>query len=201
LKKLKKSHFQKIENYPIYTTEDSSGYGALAQELYDSIIEKQKAIFIEKGYIIIVGSKKELRCLSRDKFINGYFSKVNKYILLFTDCETSPKKPYNIKTVSISSFRMTFYHEWGHFLDYANSNISETIPFLRNFYSEKQKFKTIVRFSCAGIPSLYFRRFPKIDLYELVNNSEYFAVHYSRYRLNILYNYKLKEIFEGLERV
>lgn len=200
-RKLDKNNFYKLEDCPIYSTYKSDGYGYLAKELYLSCKEEQRKLFEEKGYVIIVGSKLELRCFAKQKFINGYFSRVDKYILIYTECETSHEKPYDIKIMTRTAFSSTFWHEWGHFVDFSNNYISDTRGFMKYFYDRKSYFKYSIRFMCAGIPSLYFRKYPNIDLYELRNSSEFFACKYSDYRMNKPIDNYLKDVFDKLEGV
>lgn len=199
--KLHKNGFFRLGDSPVFSTYKSDGYGSLAKELYYSCKEFQRKLFEEKGYVIIVGSKEELKSFSKQRFINGYFSRIEKYILLYTDCETTDKKPYDIKIVSRTSFTSTFWHEWGHFLDFSNNYISETFCFSKFYKDVKNKFNFSVRFLCAGIPSLYFRRYPKISLYELVSSSEYFACKYSEYKRGVLLSDYLVKTFDKVEGV
>ena len=199
LRKLEKSDFYKIENYPIYTTNNSNGYAAVIQEIYDTLNMSQRKGIENKGFVLIVGSKNELKLFSKEHFINGYFSKVGKYILLFTDCEISKEKPYTVKLLTITSFRSTFYHEWGHFVDYLNYSISESIGFKRYFNDEKSCFVASVRFLYSGMPSFYLKRNPQKNLYELKNSSEYFACKYSEYQRGVLLPEYLMNLFESIE--
>lgn len=201
LKKLHKAGLYQLGNSPVFSTSKSDGYGSFAKELYFTCQEKQRELFENKGYVIIVGSKDELKKFSTRRFISGYFSRVDKYIMLFTDCETSEKKPYDIKIVTKTDFSRTFYHEWGHFVDFANDYVSETFGFLRYFNGIKRHYKQSVRLLCSGMPSLYFRKYPKIDLYELVSSSEYFASYYSIYRRESTVSKYLRNTFDKLEGI
>lgn len=198
-KKLKKSDFYQVDNYPIYTTQRSNGYAAVIEEVYQNLNPNQRKTFENKGFVIIVGSKEELKLFSKERFINGYFSRVGKYILLFTDCEISREKPYIIKSCTISSFRSTFYHEWGHFVDYANFFLSETLRFKNYYHREKSRFVTTIRFLYSGMPRFYFRRNPKSELYELKSSSEYFACKYSEYQRGVILSDYLMKLFESVE--
>ena len=200
-RKLDKNNFYKLENSPIYTTYKSDGYGYFAKELYLSCKEEQRKLFEEKGYVIIVGSKEELKSFAKQKFINGYFSRVDKYILVYTESETSDKKPYDIKIVTRTVFASTFWHEWGHFIDFANNYISNSCGFIKYFNDRRSYFKHSVRFMCAGLPSLYCRKYPKINLYELSSTSEFFACKYSDYKMNRPISEYLKNIFYKLEGI
>lgn len=200
-RKLDKNNFYKLDDCPIYSTYKSDGYGYLAKELYLTCKEEQRKLFEEKGYVIIVGSKEELKCFAKQKFINGYFSRVDKYILVYTECETSDRKPYDIKLLTRTSFSSTFWHEWGHFVDFANNYISNTREFIKYFNDRKAYFKHSVRFMCAGLPSLYCRKYPKINLYELSSTSEFFACKYSDYKMNRPLSEYLKNMFDELEDI
>lgn len=200
-KKLNKSKFYKLDNCPIYTTENSNGYAAVIEEVYESLNENQRNIFENKGFCIIVGSKEELRLFSKEHFINGYFSKVGKYILLFTDCEITKDKPYVVKPLTITSFRSTFYHEWGHFVDFACNSISETFKFRSYYGNEKAKFVNSVRLLYSGMPSFYLKRNPQKNLYELKNSSEFFACKYSEYKRGVILPDYLNEVFNKVEMI
>lgn len=186
VKKLEKLNMKKCSEFPIYyLNEDYKNY---LFNLLDKISNKQKEIFKNKGYIIVIGTVEELNQITKIRKITGLFSHYEKYILLYIDEDTSK-----------SNFESTFYHEWGHFVDYCNHYVSNAFNFRKIYSGEKQKFNYSVRFLYANNLSFYLRHNPHVNMYELTSTSEYFAVNYSKYKRNSLHDKRLINIYNKIE--
>lgn len=194
LKKLK--DFNRNGNI-FYTDSAEKYYNYYMKEILSTIKESQLELFENKGYVIIIGSCDELSKFTKLKGITGLFSKTEKYILLYTDFYY--KENNLLQIVNAYNFKSTFYHEWGHFLDYANRNISYTLGFQKEFNKIRNSFRDNVRFYYSGLPSLFFRKYPNFNLYELSSSSEYFASSYSKYKMNFNCGDYFRNVFDKIE--
>ena len=194
-KKLK--DFEKLENTPIYYAKNQRLYSNTLLNYLNNIESSEYGAFIEKGYIFILGTYADLKVFNRQKGISGLFSHSQKYILLYTD--TFDRENNKFIPMPILNFKSTFYHEWGHFVDYFNEFISETLEFKRYYYKKKRELDNSVRFLYSGNLYLYLRNNPIKNLYEFKTSSEYFAVNYSKYKMGYLNDSYLYNLFEKLE--
>lgn len=200
-KKIKRRliNFKNLECVPIYFTGNQEKYAELLKDFLLTLQEEEYSTFIEKGYIFIVGTYQDLKSFNKQKGITGLFSKYNKYILLYTD--GLDKENGKFVPIPMLQFKATFYHEWGHFVDYLNSFISDTISFQYHYYKKKKEIDNSVRFMYSGNLCLYLRNNPLKNLYEFKSSSEYFAVNYSRYRMgSTTGDSYLDSIFENLRK-
>lgn len=186
IKKISTLNMKECENYPIYYSNEK--FKNYLFDLLDKISDKQKDVFKDKGYLIVIGTKDELKKISKIKNITGLFSHYEKYILLYIDENTTE-----------DAFESTFYHEWGHFVDYYNNYYSNTINFKKIFSKEKQAFNYSIRFLYSNNLPQYLKHHPHITMYELTSASEYFAVNYSKYKRNTLRDKRLIEIYNKVE--
>ena len=200
-KKIKRKliNFRHLEDVPIYFTKNQDIYVEFLRDFLFTLQKKEYSTFIEKGYIFILGTYDDLKSFNRQKGITGLFSKYNKYILLYTD--GLDKENGKFVPIPMLQFKSTFYHEWGHFVDYLNNFISDTISFQRYFYNKKQEIDNSIRFMYSGNIVLYYRKNPLRNLYEFKSSSEYFAVNYSRFRIGLTTGDSyLDSIFENLRK-
>lgn len=186
IKKIKELNMKKCSEFPVYYLNEE--YKNYLFNLLDKISNKQKEIFKNKGYIIVIGTEKELNKITKIKRITGLFSHYEKYILLYINEDTSK-----------NDFESTFFHEWGHFVDYSNHYVSNAFNFQKIYSSEKQRFNASVRFLYANNLSYYLRHNPQVSMYELTSTSEYFAVNYSKYKRKVLYDKRLIDIYNKIE--
>ena len=186
IKKVNSLGMKECSDFPVYYLNEE--YKNYLFNLLDKISDEQKEIFIKKGYIIVIGTPKELLNITRLKKINGVFSHYEKYILLYIDEKTTKE-----------NFESTFYHEWGHFVDYSNYYPSNTLKFKAIFFGEKQKFNSSIRFLYSNNLPYYLKRNPHVNMYELTSASEYFAVNYSKYKRQTLKDKRLIDIFSKIE--
>lgn len=181
----------------IFYTDNIESYYFLTKDLLKTIKKEQLDLFENKGYVLVIGSAEDLSVFTKQSGIMGLFSKSQKYILLYTDfCSIRNNR---LEIVDDLTFKKTFYHEWGHFLDYAYKNISYSLDFQKKFLEARNKFKNTIRFSYVGIPDLFYKKYPKFNSHELIDASEYFASNYSKYRMNIICDDYFSEIFEKIE--
>ena len=197
--KKKLNNFERVEDAPIYYINNQKVYTNILLDYLTNLNEIEYNIFVEKGYIFIVGTYQELKSFNKQKGITGLFSKYNKYILLYTD--GLDKENGKFVPIPMLQFKATFYHEWGHFVDYLNSFISDTISFQYHYYKKKKEIDNSVSFMYSGNLCLYLRNNPLTNLYEFKSSSEYFAVNYSRYRMgSTTGDSYLDSIFENLRK-
>lgn len=186
MNKIEALNMKECEEYPIYYLNEK--FKNYLFNLLDEISDKQKETFKEKGYVIVIGTKEELSNISKIKNITGLFSHHEKYILLYIDDKTTKE-----------AFTDTFYHEWGHFVDYYNSYYSNTFKFRTLFFGEKQKVNSSIKFLYSNNLPYYLKLHPHVSMYELTSASEYFAVNYSKYKRNTLRDKRLIEIYNKVE--
>lgn len=186
IKKVNSLGMKECSDFPVYYSNEE--YMHYLFNLLDKISDKQKEIFKNKGYIIVIGTVDELKKITKIKRINGLFSHYEKYILLYIDEKTTQ-----------ADFESTFYHEWGHFVDYCNYYPSNTLKFKTLFYSERQMFNSSIRFLYSNNLPYYLKRNPHVNMYELTSPSEYFAVNYSKYKRQTLKDKRLYDIFSKIE--
>ena len=197
--KKKLNNFERVEDAPIDYISNQKLYANILLDYLPNLNESEYNVFVEKGYIFIVGTYQDLKSFNKQKGITGLFSKYNKYILLYTD--GLDKENGKFVPIPMLQFKATFYHEWGHFVDYLNSFISDTISFQYHYYKKKKEIDNSVRFMYSGNLCLYLRNNPLKNLYEFKSSSEYFAVNYSRYRMgSTTGDSYLDSIFENLRK-
>ena len=199
--KINKRVENKLQNFNrdnnIFYSKNSEKYFLFLKDILQTIKVNQYNCFTNKGYIIIISGYNELPHSLRQKGTMGVFSRTQKYIIIYTDFYCV--KENKVKSVNKESFKSTFYHEWGHFLDYANSNISYTRSFNKEFNKIKNRYQYAIRFSCAGIVGLFYRQYPDFNLNSLIDSSEYFATSYSEYKQGHLCELYFKNIFDKIE--
>lgn len=187
---LKKLGFKKFDSYPIYYSDNNMEYVYATKLLFDSVAEYQKAMFIKKGFIIIIGFQKELNKINKERNIVGLFKLTDKYISLYVNSSFDKNK------LEMQNFTSNFYHEWGHFIDYLHKFPSEKIKFYRVYRREKEnyknKLKPMMKIEKEGI------RFQYLPYY-LKNQAEFFAVNYDNYKREIKILPSLKEYFYEID--
>ena len=189
------NNFNRVDN--IFYTDSAVTHYTYLKDILKTIKQEQLDLFRNKGYVIVIGTYNELSKFTKQKGIVGLFSKTQKYILLYTDFYY--KENNSLQVVNAYNFKSTFYHEWGHFLDYANRNISYTLGFQKEFNKIRNSFRDNVRFYYSGLPSLFFRKYPNFNLYELSSSSEYFASSYSKYKMNFNCGDYFRNVFDKIE--
>lgn len=154
--------YEKISELPIYYKPEYKEYAEVLKECLNSFKDKEiYKKYIEKGFIIVI----EDRC-NRKRFKNvaGYFDKFNKRIVLFTE---GMYGKYSSKI-----FIEIFYHEFGHFIDYANGDISNNPDFLTIYREYKNWVSNILH------------TFSYYDKHRYKNRKEFFAEHFSYFLSN-----------------
>ncbi len=196
---LKSGKFQALPDVPIYTTSTSSASAEVVRCLYLTCNSYQRDLFETKGYVIFVGSKSELKDFLRKKSIFGYFSKSFKYILVYTTYEEKTNGVSSLNVVPLDDIKSTFWHEWGHFLDFLNNNISKTVWFKDIYKTEKKDFYSSVSELYPNINkhSRLFKSFSN----EFKNSSEYFACYYSKHHRGLVHSDYLSTLFDRLDGV
>lgn len=174
-KNLKKS----LENNIYYSKERFKEY---IEDALNNIDDKYKNMFFEKGFIIIVASEEELKVNYKLKKISGLFSASEKYILISISKEAAAEEIIK-----------TFFHEFGHFVDYFNKNISFSFKFLKIYFNEKNNFIRNLKIFYKNKKEL-MRYIP----YEYTKCSEFFAVNYSRYKMGLYVKDDVLNIFNKI---
>lgn len=195
LNKIKKTNLIKDNIYPIYYLEEYENYKNILIKTLETINSNQINAFIDKRYVIIIGDLKTLKIFYKSTSVKGLFGKAEKYIILYTEIK---KDEENIK-ITEEDFISTFYHEWGHFVDFYNLFESNTVSFLRKFKSEKSKINASIKILYSNCLEFYTRKNPHTDIYEYINPSEYFATNYSKYKRNKLEDNFLINVFKNIE--
>lgn len=178
LKKVK--NFKNNSRNNIYYLDEK--YMKYIENAFNCIEEKYKNIFFEKGFIIIVAAENELKENYKLNKINGLFSSSEKYILISISEEATEREIIK-----------TFFHEFGHFVDYVNKNISFSTKFLKIYLNQKNNFVRNLKIFYKNRKEL------KIHIpYEYTKCSEFFAENYSRYKMGLFIE---KDIFNILNKI
>lgn len=188
--KLNKNFKYNINNL-IYYNEIPDEFSEFVNLLLTTIKKEQLDDFIQYDYKIVIGFQRELNIFCKRKNISGLFDKMHRVILLYIPDDNSISFCHSLKG--------TFYHEWGHFLDYTNNMISETMKYKGEYKKQKRFFEQRVRLLYSNNLRMYLFQNPIHNLYELKNSCEYFAVNYSNYRLGLTCNKLYFEFFHNLE--
>lgn len=189
-KKLNKNFKFNIDNL-IYYNDVCEEFPEFINLLLSTVKRMQLEDFIQQDYKIVIGYQQELNILCKRKNISGLFDKMHRVILLYI--------PENTDISFCNSLRGTFYHEWGHFLDFINDMISETEKYKGEYKRQKRFFEQKVRLLYSNNLRMYFFQNPIHNLYELKNSCEFFAVNYSNYKLGLRCNKLYFEFFNILE--
>lgn len=180
LKLLKKNNYKYDVKSNIYYKDEK--YKDYIVEAIKNINEKQFQEFKDKGFLLIVGD------LLNTKNTSGLFSHGEKYIIIYT------------KNYSKQEVISTFYHEWGHFLDFYWNYISDSPTFKMHFIKNKNYINNSIRFLYGNSMFLYQSKHTYTNLYEYTSSSEYLAVNYSRWKRNELSSTFLCPIFEYMDK-
>lgn len=204
IRKLEDNDFHKLLNYPIYYMNESVEYGKIIENLFNTLTDKQKNLFISKGFSIVVGKYDKLKSMSLlPQNAQGVFDCNKKLIVL---CQSTMSLDIVLSNgLSEETFTRVFYHEWGHFLDYINDFISESSFVRKSFKESKDKYvyyKDIQSdFSYMDRVKIFLQRLKwKFDN-EYKNTEEYIADNYSYYRIGKRYKEDLKPIFDRFEGI
>lgn len=180
LKLLKKNNYKYDVKSNIYYKDEK--YKDYIVEAIKNINEKQFQEFKDKGFLLIVGD------LLNTKNTSGLFSHGEKYIIIYT------------RNYSKQEVISTFYHEWGHFLDFYWNYISDSPTFKMYFIKNKNYINNSIRFLYGNSMFLYQSKHTYTNLYEYTSSSEYLAVNYSRWKRNELSSTFLCPIFEYMDK-
>ena len=149
----------KLHDLPIYYKSEYKEYAEILKEFLCNFTDKEiYKKFISKGFIIVIDDRGKNK---RYKGIAGYFHKFDKKIIVFTE-GTYGKYSRN-------TFIQVFSHEFGHFIDYANGNISNNPNFISIY---KQCKKNIIN---------VMNTFSNFDRYKYKNRREFFAETFSEF--------------------
>lgn len=166
LKILESNGYKKDKNHNIYYIDENIKQNIVSA--INNINKKHFHEFEQKGFVIIVGNPQN------KKGINGLFDHVQKYIMICID----GRKEEDIIA--------TFYHEWGHFLDYYWNYISDMPSFKSYFNSYKRSCRKHVKQFYKLNNMKCERKIPLLESYEFSSASEYLAINYSKYKRNEL---------------
>ena len=154
--------YEKISDLPVYYKLGYEEYTLILKDCLEDLKEKEVyQKFISKGFIIVIDDRNNKK---RFKNVAGYFDKFNKKIVLFTDGSFGKYSP--------KTFIEIFYHEFGHFIDYASGDISNNPDFLVIYKNYKDKVSNILN------------EFSYYDKNKYKNRKEFFAEHFSYYLSN-----------------
>lgn len=200
--RLKHNNFHKLENYPIYYEGESDKYANELKGLFDELPDNQKNHFTSKGFIIIIGKHNTLlkmHLLSKNS--QGVFYCADKAISISQN--TTEKHPEFANGIPRYMIKSVFYHEWCHFLDYYHGYISEEETVKKLYKEDKNNYPVFKRIPFGNslrdrIKDIILYSKTKRP-YEYKNTEEYLAVNYSNYKMDIIYNTQLIEIFDILE--
>lgn len=157
LNKYKKYH--KMHDLPIYYKPKYQNYAEILRECLSEITDTDiYKKFISKGFIIIIDDRGQSK---RYNGIAGYFHKFDKRLVVFTEGVYGK--------YSKNTFMQVFYHEFGHFIDYMNGNISNNPNFLTIYKQCKSKILNVMN------------TFSNYDKYKYKNRREFFAESFSEY--------------------
>lgn len=199
IKRLERDGFSKVEGYPIYfkfpVKDDNDEKLKWYKKLYDSCSKEQREEFEKYGYIIAISNYKVLKGYTRRNCISGLFDKTTKTLYLYTDYVINGNNiVYSPNNIDI---RSTFYHEWGHFIDFEYNYLSYT-PIILSYYDEELNLHTDATKKLSNGSILrYLKIRPRKRLYELKSPSEFFAVKYSKVRIGVEVDKNLKEYMQN----
>ena len=177
---LEKQGYKKDEKHNIYYKEETEIHNIV--NLVENLNKKHLSDFEEKGFVIIVGNP------LNKKGINGVFDHIQKYIMICVEGRNE------------DDIISTFYHEWGHFLDYYWNYISDMPAFKSQFVKYKRACKKHVRDFYKLNKIKCEKKIPLLNAYEFTSPSEYFAVNYSRHKRNELSSQFFKTIFDEIDK-
>lgn len=183
------------KDFPIFYELGQEKYYYFAKEKIMKLNNDQLKEFEAHGYVIMIGTYEKLKSFYKPKTACGLFSKVDKYIILFTDIYLDGE----MFPTDNNSFERTLYHEWGHFVDFLNDFESSKIKFILHYLGEKDMINFSVRFLYNKSPILFMKNNPMINLHEYSNSTEYFANNYSKYKRNCLDDIFLINVFDRIE--
>lgn len=167
--------YNKVSDLPIYYKPEYKEYTKILKDCLDILKDKEVYNkFVSKGFIIVIEDRKNKR---RFKNVAGYFDKFNKKIVLFTEGSFGKYSP--------KTFIEIFYHEFGHFIDYASGDISNNPDFLVIYKNYKDKVSNILN------------AFSYYDKNKYKNRKEFFAEHFSYFVLKKYLSEDLCLFFEN----
>lgn len=151
--------YNKVHDLPIYYKPKYSDYADILIECLSGITDTDiYKKFISKGFIIVIDDRGQSKSY---KGIAGYFHKFDKRLIVFTEGIYGK--------YSKNTFLQVFYHEFGHFVDYANGNISNSPDFIMIYKQYKNKILNVMN------------TFSNYDKYKYKNRREFFAESFSEY--------------------
>ena len=205
ISKLNSLEFKRFDEFPIYYTDNSESHARYVLDYLKEVKEHQKAKFVEKGFIIVVENYPFMR---EHKLTNamgeGIFDSNQKVIFL----SQSPLTYMMGESAKRANefFKRTFFHEWGHFLDYMYGLPSYTYEVLLEYKKAKKIFSLKYHPSSLKWRLKYVMADMKLKKhnismqpYELKNSGEFLAENYSKYRLHVDYEDGLSLLFEQFE--
>jgi hypothetical protein len=161
-----------------YLDEEKKEYIVSAMK---TLNQKQLQEFKEKGFVFIVGNPQN------KKEVNGLFDHVKKYIMICVDNRTE------------DAIVRTFYHEWGHFLDYYWNIISGMPTFKHYFNTYKKNCKKHIK-EFYKLNNMQCEKITFLESYEFTSSAEFLAVGYSRYKKNELTSNFMISVCEEMEK-
>lgn len=204
ISKLNSLEFKRFDEFPIYYTANSESHARYVLDYLKEVKEHQKAKFVEKGFIIVVENYPFMR---EHKLTNamgeGIFDSNQKVIFL----SQSPLTYMMGESAKRANefFKRTFFHEWGHFLDYMYGLPSYTYEVLLEYKRAKKiwklKYPTSLKWRIKYMITDWKLKKHNISLlpYELTNSGEFLAENYCKYRLHVNYEDNLDLLFEQFE--
>lgn len=193
IKRIKTLH--NVKNTFIWTDIEDE-YVEKVKDLLRTVSKESVQHFERMGFSLVVADRENMGRLNKgtDEYTEGTFSMYYRVLVLYKE--------------DIEEMTKVFYHEWGHFIDLANSSISKTYLF-RKYFNKKVREKVNENYTRKRMsnfilqkrkPTFRFVEYLKVknlgyDEYAFRCPEEFLAEHYEKYKNNKEYDNGLINFF------